>query len=117
MEETFVDQTGVFFFQVVRLQRICLPIQETQVWSLGQEDTLDKGMATQFHILAWKIHGQRSLVGYNPWGRKESDTWTTEHTHKCFLFPTTLLLHQIIYKILFGACIFTASKANNEKTY
>ena len=26
-----------------------------------------------------KSHGQRSLVGYNPWGRKESDT--TEQLH------------------------------------
>ena len=29
-----------------------------------------------------KSHGQRSLVGYNPWGHKESDmTEVTEHTH------------------------------------
>ena len=21
----------------------------------------------------WKIHGQRNLVGYSPWGREESD--------------------------------------------
>ena len=26
-----------------------------------------------------KFHGQRSLVGYSPWGSKESDM--TEHTH------------------------------------
>ena len=25
-------------------------------------------------ILAWEIHGQRSLVGCSPWGHKESDT-------------------------------------------
>ena len=30
-------------------------IQETWVWSLGQVDSLQKGMATQFSILAWKI--------------------------------------------------------------
>ena len=30
-------------------------------------------MATHSSILAWRIHGQRSLVGYSPWGRKESD--------------------------------------------
>ena len=24
-------------------------------------------------LLAWKSHGLRSLVGYSPWGRKESD--------------------------------------------
>ena len=35
-------------------------------------------------ILPGKSHGQRSLVGYNPWGHKESDTTerlTHTHTH------------------------------------
>ena len=32
-------------------------IQETQVRSLGQEDPLEKGMATHSSILAWKIPG------------------------------------------------------------
>ena len=31
------------------------PKQETQVPSLGQEDPLEKGMATQSSILAWRI--------------------------------------------------------------
>ena len=30
-------------------------MQETQVQSLGWEDPLEKGMATHFSILAWKI--------------------------------------------------------------
>ena len=30
-------------------------MQETQVQSLGQEDPLEKGMATHFSTLAWKI--------------------------------------------------------------
>jgi len=30
-------------------------------------------------FLPGKFHGQRSLEGYSPWGRKESDM--TEHTH------------------------------------
>ena len=30
-------------------------------------------------LLPKKSHGQRSLVGYSPWGRKESDT--TERLH------------------------------------
>ena len=48
--------------------------QETQVPSLGQEDPLDLGMATHSSILSGKSHGQRSLVGYSPWGCKELDT-------------------------------------------
>ena len=30
-------------------------VQGTQVRSLGQEDPLEKGMATHFSILAWRI--------------------------------------------------------------
>ena len=37
-----------------------------------------------------KSHGPRSLVGYNPWGRKESDT--TEWLHFTSLHFTTLSL-------------------------
>jgi len=43
------------------LQYSCL---ETQVRSLGQEDLLEEGMATQNSILAGEFHGQRSLMGY-----------------------------------------------------
>ena len=49
-------------------------MRETQVQSLGQEDPLEKGTATHSSILAWRIHGQRCLVDYSPWGHKESDT-------------------------------------------
>ena len=47
--------------------------QETQVQSLGQEDPLEKEMATHSSILPGKSHGQRSLVDYSPWGHKELD--------------------------------------------
>ena len=42
-----------------------------QVQSLGQEDPLEKEMATHSSILA---HEQRSLVLYTPRGCRESDT-------------------------------------------
>ena len=35
-------------------------------WSLGQEDPLEKGMATHSSILAGEFHVQRSLAGYGP---------------------------------------------------
>ena len=47
--------------------------QDTRVQSLGQGVPPEKEMATHSSILAWKIHGW-SLVGYSPWGHKESDT-------------------------------------------
>ena len=42
--------------------------QESRVQSLGQEDPLEKEMATHSNILAWenKSHGQRSPAGYSP---------------------------------------------------
>ena len=44
-------------------------MQDMQVRSLGWEYPLEKEMATHYSILVWRIHGQRSLVGYSPWGR------------------------------------------------
>ena len=46
-------------------------MQETQVRSVGQEDPLEKAMATYSSILAWRIPWKRSLVGSSPWGCKE----------------------------------------------
>jgi len=48
-------------------------MQETLVRSLGQEDPLEKGMATHSIFLPGKPHGKRILVGYSPWGHKEWD--------------------------------------------
>ena len=53
---------------------------ETWVLSLGWKDPLEEEMATHSNILAWESHGQRSLVGYSPWGCKESDM-TEQLTH------------------------------------
>ena len=38
---------------VAQQWRICLPTQETPVQSLGQEDSLEKEMATHSSIPAW----------------------------------------------------------------
>ena len=55
-------------------------VQETRVCSLAQEDPLEKEMANNSSILPGKSHGQRSLAGYSPWGRKESDTTQQLHS-------------------------------------
>ena len=44
-------------------------------------------MATHSIMLAWTIHGQRSLAPYSLWGHTESDT--TEHA--CTLVSMHLL--------------------------
>ena len=49
-------------------------MQETWVRSLGQEDALEKAMASHSSILAWRIPWTEEPGGYSPWGCKESDT-------------------------------------------
>ena len=59
----------------------CLPtVQETWGQSLGQEDPLEKEMATHSSTLAWKIPWteEHSRV-LSPWGQKESDTTKQIH--------------------------------------
>ena len=46
-------------------------------------------MTTHFGILAWRIPWMRRLVGYSPWGQKESDM--TEQL--------TLSLSEFIYSL------------------
>ena len=41
-------------------------MRKNQVGTLGQEDALEKEMATHSSIPVEKSHGQRSLAGYSP---------------------------------------------------
>ena len=49
-------------------------MQETQVLSLGQKETLERGMATHSNILAWRITWIEEPGGLQSMGRKELDT-------------------------------------------
>ena len=44
------------------------------VRSLGQDDPWSRKWQPKPVFSLGKFHGQRSLVGYSPWGHKESDT-------------------------------------------
>ena len=49
-------------------RRWSVPVQETRVQSLDQEDPLEKELATHSSVLAWRIHGQRrglQRIGHN----------------------------------------------------
>ena len=48
-------------------------MQENKVQSLGQEDPLRSDWLPTPVFLPAEFHGQRSLVGYHPWGHSESD--------------------------------------------
>ena len=45
-------------------------MQETWIWSLGREDSLEKETATTPVFLPGESHGQRSLARYSAWGCK-----------------------------------------------
>ena len=49
-------------------------MRETQVQSLGQEDPLEKGMATHSSILPWRIPWTEEPGRLHSVGLKESDT-------------------------------------------
>ena len=60
-------------------------------------------------LLPGKSHGQRSLIGYSPWGRKESDTTEWLHFHFHFQWMNkfwrsdvnivTLVYNTALYKL------------------
>ena len=58
----------------------CLPaMQDSWVLSLSREDPRRRKWQPTPVFLPGESHGGRTLVGYSPWGRKESDT--TERFH------------------------------------
>ena len=60
-----------------------------RVRSLRWEGPLEEGTATHSSVLAGESHGQRGLVGYSPWGRKESDTTVLAHKERLAPRPLT----------------------------
>ena len=49
-------------------------MQQTQVWSLGREDPLEKEMATHLSILAWEISWTEEPGGLQFMELQESET-------------------------------------------
>ena len=57
-------------------------MRETWVQSLGQEDSLKKEMATQSHILAWRIPWTEGPGGLQSMGsQRVRHDLVTKHTH------------------------------------
>ena len=57
-------------FLAAQLVKSLPAMWETQVWSLGREDPLEKGMATHSSILAWRIPWAEEPGGFSsrsPW--------------------------------------------------
>ena len=71
--------------------------RETWVWSLGQEDPLEKGMATHSSILTWEIPCSEEPGGLQTMGSQELDM-TEWLTVSISVFHTIYTTHQ--YKLI-----------------
>ena len=56
-------EVGVGGSLVAQWLKMCLPMQEMQVQALGQEDSLEKEIATHISIHAWEISRTKELGG------------------------------------------------------
>ena len=91
--------------QMSKLKLLNQQMQETWVGSLGWKESLKKRMAIHSSILAGESHGQRSLVGYNPWGHKELDmTKQLTHIHRN-RFHCNSTWNKIVYSNTLPLCI------------
>ena len=77
----------IFFLSLVAHQVKNLPaMQETRVWSIGQEDALEKGMTTHSSILAWRIVWIEEPGGLQFMGsQRVSHDWMTNTVTFIFL--------------------------------
>ena len=50
-----LQSNSLITYLKAKVDQMVKHLQETWVWSLGQKDPLEKGMATHSSILAWKI--------------------------------------------------------------
>ena len=67
-------------------QGIHLPVQETQVPSLGPEDPLGKETATHSSILAWEIPQAEEPAGPHSMGLQKSWTQLNTYAHKPYTY-------------------------------
>ena len=84
---------GFWASLVAQMVKNLLAVQETQIWSLGQEDLLKKGIATHSSIFAWRILWTEEPRGlHSPWGHKELDM-TGQLSFSLYLDSAHLLGH------------------------
>ena len=95
---------NVFLLGFIRLPR-CLNSKESTCsvgdvfQSLGGEDLLEVENPDPI-FLPEKSHGQRSLVGYSPWGHKELDMTEWLHFTKQFIFLKGMFFLNFVLMII-----------------
>ena len=86
-------------------------MEETQVWSLGQEDPMRRKWQPTPVFLPGKFHGQRSLAGNSPWGYKELDTTEWLRNECTLLYITHYHIRTWNVRLRFRASVFIACVA------
>ena len=86
-------------------------MQETWVQSLGREDTLEKGMATHFSILAWRIPWTeepgrlQSMGSQRVWHDWATNTHTQTNIHSPLKSTGWNLFHLFCKTIIFFSVV------------
>ena len=103
-----VNSFSTWASQVVQMVKNLMAMQKTQVRSLGQEDPLEKGMATHYRILAWRIPwtgyslcGLQSMVSHRIGHNWATNTllfllqgiFLTQGSNPCLLHCRQILYH------------------------
>ena len=82
------DEAGASL--VVQMIKNLLSVQETQIWSLGQEDPLEKGMAIHPSILAWRISWRKEPLRPQSMGlQRVGHDWGTNTSRFTFRDKST----------------------------
>ena len=103
---TFGNYTGTRDSLVAQLVKIVIfTIQETQVQSLGWEDSLEKEMATHSNVLAWRIPLTVACQAPLSMGSQESDmTQQLNHHQPLAQSPKEMSLFQLCLIKKFYLC-------------
>ena len=108
----------------VKIQPAMQDMQETQVWYLGQKESLEKGMASYFSIFAWKnpmdrgswwatVHGvTKSQAWLSTWAQNASEVMEI-HTNQD-IFPNSTVS---ITKELTSSLVIPRSCSGKESAY
>ena len=80
--------------------------QETCVWSLGKEDLLEKEMATQSSIPAWRISWTKESGGLQPMGsQRVKHNWATNTLYEMTLLSLSINIYNSCFSSVLPAKI------------
>ena len=86
----------IWIFPVAQTVKNLPAMKETRVRSLGREDPLEKGMATHFRILAWRIPWTEEPGGPQSMGsQRVRQHWATKAIPLYYTLCNTVQNHRI----------------------